>query len=316
VITRRLHTERAELAALLSGLPRPWIVALEATRHAPAVCAWLRELASEIHLVDPQKLSQLARLRRAKTDAKDAELMLEALVHDYLPEAYLASPEVMEARELMRCYQALRRLSTMLRNLTRALLARGGLVLAATDLCGTAAQAALDEGQAGLSPQSRMICAIYRSLLGQMELALSAVKQPIEAHVAASPLARTLRSLPGLGSLSVLGLLAEIGELSRFPSDKQLISYAGLAPHTYQSGERAQTGRLPQRCNRRLRYWAVVAAQCAARSAVASPARRAYRRVRYRHGPNAAKIAAAREILRDVYFTAQRLGLGEARLAA
>jgi transposase len=161
-----------------------------------------------------------------------------------------------------------------------------------------------------------MLCALYRSLLGQVELALGAVKQPIEATVAASPLAQALRGLPGLGTLTALGLLAEIGELGRFAGPKQLISYAGLAPNTYQSGERAQTGRLPQRCNRRLRYWAVVAAQCAARSRVDSPARRAYRRVRYRHGPNAAKIAAAREILRDVYFTAQRLGIGEALRAA
>lgn len=275
VITRRLHTTREELAALLADLPRPWIVALEATRQAPAVCAWLRELASEIHLVDPQKLSGLARLRRAKTDAKDAELLLEALLHDYLPEAYLAPPAVAEARELMRGYQALRRLSTMLRNLTRALLARGGLVLAASDLCGAAAQAALEEGQARLAPQLQVICALYRTLLGQIELALGAVKQPIEATVAASPLAGALRGLPGLGTLTALGLLAEIGELGRFAGYKQLISYAGLAPNTYQSGERAQSGRLPQRCNRRLRYWAVVAAQCAARSAGDSPARRA-----------------------------------------
>jgi hypothetical protein len=38
--------------------------------------------------------------------------------------------------------------------------------------------------------------------------------------------------------------------------------------------------------------------------------------VRYRHGPNAAKIAAAREILRDVYFTARRMEVSEALRAA
>jgi transposase len=307
VDTRRLYTQRQELAGLLAEFPGPWIVALEATRQSPAVCAWLRELDCEIHLVDPARLSALAKLRRAKSDAKDAELMLEALVHEYLPEAYLAPPEVAEDRELMRCYQAVRQASTMLRNLLRALLARCGVELSATNLCGAGAQAALDQEQARLSPLAQLICVQYRRLLTEAEATLALLKKHIGARAAALPLARALQAQPGQGALTSLGLLAEIGDVTRFPGYKQLISYAGLAPNSYQSGDRAQTGHLPQHCNRRLRYWAVVAAQCATRCQQDSAAKRAYRRVRYRHGPNAAKIAAAREILRDVYFTAGRL---------
>ena len=304
---RRIYTRREELAQLLADFPRPWIVALEATRSAPAVCAWLRELDAEIHLVDPQKLSALAALRAAKTDAKDAELMLEALRHDYLPEAYLASPEVSEDRDLMRCHTALRRVSTHLRNLLRALLARQGVEVVATDLCGQTAQAALEELQQTLAALPALLCQLYCGLLAEVEQALSMVREQIQAKVAASPLAQRLLLQPGKGPLTTLGLLAEIGDPARFPSYKQLVSYAGLAPRVSQSGDRCATGHLPQRCSRRLRHWAVLAAQCAARSRRPSPARQAYRRVCVRHGPNAAKIAAAREMLRDVYFAAQRL---------
>jgi transposase len=304
---RRIYTQRPELAALRAEFPGPWIVALEATRQSPAVCAWLRELDCEIHLVDPAKLSALAKLRRAKTDAKDAEMMLEALVHDYLPEAYLAPPQVAEDRELMRCYQACRRVATQFRNLLRALLARCGVELAATNLCGVGAQEALEAEQARLAPLAQLICAQYRHLLSEAEAALALLKKHIAERAAALPLARALQAQPGQGALTSLGLLAEIGDVTRFAGYKQLISYAGLAPNSYQSGDRSQTGHLPRNCNRRLRYWAVVAAQCATRCRQDSAAKRAYRRVRYRHGPNAAKIAAAREILRDVYFTAGRL---------
>ena len=307
VQTRRIYTRREELAQLLAALPRPWIVALEATRSAPAVCAWLRELAAEIHLVDPQKLAALAALRSAKTDAKDAELMLEALRHDYLPEAYLASPEVCEDRDLTRGHTALRRISTHLRNLVRALLARQGVELAATDLCGQAAQEALDELQQTLAALPARLCRLYRELLAEVEAALAVVRQEVQARVAVSPLAQHLLPQPGKGPLTTLGLLAEIGDPARFPSYKELVSYAGLAPRVAQSGDRCATGHLPARCSRRLRHWAVLAAQCAARSRRPSPARDAYRRVCVRHGPNAAKIAAAREIVRDVYFAAHRL---------
>jgi transposase len=303
---RKIYTRRHDLAQMLAKLPRPWIVALEATRQSPAVCAWLRELDAEIHLVDPQKLSALAALRTAKTDAKDAELMLDALRHDYLPEADLASPEVAERRDLIRCHTAVRRVSTYLRNLRRSRLARQGEELVATDLCGQGAQALLDELEETLAAVPALVCRVYRRVLAEVEQALRVVDAQIKATVAVDPLAQRLLAQPGKGPLTTLGMLAEIGDPARFPSYKQLISYAGLAPRVYQSGDSCATGHLPQRCSRRLRHGAVLAAQCAARSRKPSPARHAYQRVCIRHGPNAAKIAAAREMLRDVYFAAQR----------
>jgi transposase len=282
-------------------------VALEATRQAPAVCAWLRELDAEIHLVNPQKLAALAALRAAKTDAKDAQLMLDALLHEYLPEAYLASPGVMEDRDLMRCHLAFRQVATQFCNLLRALLTRHGVAVAAPDLRGQGGEAELDALEARLSPLAAKLCALNRMLLGGCERALGELRPLIQAALAADPLAQRLLAQPGKGPLTTLGLLAEIGDPARFPSPKELISYAGLAPRVYQSGDSRATGHLPQNCNRRLRHWAVLAAQCAVRSSKPSPARQAYRRVRLRHGPNTAKIAAAREILRDVYYAAQRL---------
>jgi len=307
VLTRRLLTQREELARLLAECPRPWIVALEATRQSPAVCAWLREFDAEIHLVNPQKLAALAALRAAKTDAKDAQLMLDALLHEYLPEAYLASPEVMEDRDLMRCHLAFRQMATQLCNLLRALLTRHGVEVAASDLRGAGAQVALDALEALLSPLAAKLCALNRQLLGGCERALGELRQLVQTEVATDPLAQRLLAQPGKGPLTTLGLLAEIGDPAWFPSYKELISYAGLAPRVYQSGEKCATGRLPQGCNRRLRHWAVLTAQCAVRSSKPSPARSAYQRVRRRHGPNTAKIAAAREILRDVYFAARQL---------
>ena len=307
VLTRKLLTNREEFDRFFAGCPGPWIVALEATREAPRVTAWLRELAAEIHLVNPAKLAALASLRVAKTDAKDAELMLDALVHEYLPEAYLAPPAVAEDRELMRFHTAVRQIATQLCNLLRAALTRQGEDLAATDLRGVGATAALDELEDTLAAVPARVCRTYRRLLAAAELLLGELRPLISAELAADPLASRLLAQPGKGPLTTLGLLAEIGDPARFASPKQLISYAGLAPRVYQSGTKCATGRLPQNCNRRLRHWAVLAAQCAVRSAKPSPARAAYRRVRQRHGPNTAKIAAAREILRDVFYAAQRL---------
>jgi len=136
--------------------------------------------------------------------------MLEALVHEYLPEAYLAPPEVAEDRELMRCYQALRKTATQARNLLRALLARQGVELTACDLCGAGAQEALDQEEARLTPRAQMICGLYRRLLAEAEASLALLKEHVRARAAALPLARALQAQPGQGAhvntaLGVLG---------------------------------------------------------------------------------------------------------------
>jgi transposase len=45
-----------------------------------------------------------------------------------------------------------------------------------------------------------------------------------------------LQSIVGIGPLTATSILSEIGDISRFPSSKQLIAYAGLDPRVKQSG--------------------------------------------------------------------------------
>lgn len=51
------------------------------------------------------------------------------------------------------------------------------------------------------------------------------------------PLFHQLQTIPGIGSLLAVRLIAELGDLSRFHSVRQLIAYAGLDPTVYQSGK-------------------------------------------------------------------------------
>jgi transposase len=45
-----------------------------------------------------------------------------------------------------------------------------------------------------------------------------------------------IRSIVGVGPLTATSILSEIGDISRFPSSKKLIAYAGLDPRVKQSG--------------------------------------------------------------------------------
>lgn len=50
-----------------------------------------------------------------------------------------------------------------------------------------------------------------------------------------------LRSLPGIGGIVAVGIIAELGDLRRFSSLKHLAGYVGLAPNIYESGAKSKS---------------------------------------------------------------------------
>jgi len=63
-----------------------------------------------------------------------------------------------------------------------------------------------------------------------------------------------LRSIPGIGPIVALIVLAESGDLNRFQHHRQFLKFCGLDLATYQSGQSRGTTRLSKRGNARLRY--------------------------------------------------------------
>jgi len=297
------YTTRASIAKVLDGLPRPWIVCLEATRQSPAVVRWLRELGvDEIHLVDPKGLKAFLK-GKPKSDARDAKEMLALLQIGRLPKAYLAPPEVQEVRALTRARQFVRRGSTSWRNQLRALLNQHGLEVPARNLCGIAGQRQLAESIAQLGPHGEAAAQELNAVLRATEATLDVLDGRVCEELARQPVAQALMALPGIGPVMALALVAELGDLERFPDVPHLLSYAGLAPRANDSDEHQGERHLPQRCNKRLRHLTIQAAQAASRSHQPSNARRTYQRLRGRGlHHNTAKVAAARDLLKDIFY--------------
>jgi Transposase IS116/IS110/IS902 family len=64
-------------------------------------------------------------------------------------------------------------------------------------------------------------------------------------------------------------MAAEIGDVARFPSARQLVGYAGLAPKVKQSGQSSRSGPLSKAGSKTLRWAAVEAAQQASEQPMA-----------------------------------------------
>jgi transposase len=77
---------------------------------------------------------------------------------------------------------------------------------------------------------------------------------------------KLLNSIPGIGPITAIGLMAEIGDINRFPHIRQFASYVGLVPRIAQSGEKENIGAITYRHNAFLRPLIVEAAWQAVRA--------------------------------------------------
>lgn len=302
VVFIKAYTDRNDLARKLSSLPKPWVVAVEASRHSPPVCNWLQSFGAEVKLVHPQKLAELIKLRAAKTDEGDAETMLYLMRGDMLPECYLAPEEVAELRALTRGRNSLREMATKARNIIRALLAQGGFILEKSDLRGKAAREELAKLIDKLGDMTGLMAGLFVTLLDDIEQIIDVVEGEISEQVKQHSVAAQLASWDGIGDVLALSIVAELGDIRRFPHYSNLFSYGGLVPRTSQSGDSKHDGELPKYCNRHLRRVAVQAAQCMVMCNADSKAKATYKSLAGHKGANTAKIAAARKVLLDVYW--------------
>jgi len=76
---------------------------------------------------------------------------------------------------------------------------------------------------------------------------------------------KLIMTVPGIGPIVALCLIAEIGDITRFRSYRHLSSYAGFIPNSHQSGDKDPKGRLTYRSNKYIRSMLVEAAWVAMR---------------------------------------------------
>ncbi len=91
------------------------------------------------------------------------------------------------------------------------------------------------------------------------------IERQAETHLAQHPDYQRLKTLPGVGSILALTILAEAGDLRRFSHHRKFLKYCGFDLSTQQSGQFRGLSRISKRGNARLRYAFWLAATVAIR---------------------------------------------------
>jgi transposase len=251
----------------------------------------LRAAGWQVEVADARRVKGIAPLA-CKTDRVDARVLAELCRRDLVPALWIPSLEERELRERLRRRAHLVRLRSSAINRVYGLGTQWGLRLSADRL----------RRRPELLARSDLPAVWRRSV----EEALAVVDlldrriAPLEKELA--PIARADRgvallvTIPGVGDLLALTLAAEIGDISRFPSPRKLVGYAGMAPGVNQSGDRTKSGLPLSKAGSRTPRWAAVeAAQHAWRES--NPWHQLYSDLCKRSGSNDAKSAVARKVL-------------------
>ena len=93
----------------------------------------------------------------------------------------------------------------------------------------------------------------------------AAIEHQADQALQSHPDSQRLRTLPGVGPILALTILAEAGDLRRFPHHRQFLKFCGFDLCTQQSGQFRGVSRLSKHGNARLRYAFWMAANGAVR---------------------------------------------------
>jgi transposase len=160
-----------------------------------------------------------------------------------------------------------------------------------------------------LSATAREQLTVALQMIDALDAQLAPLDHELRNYARRQAGCRALRRHYGIGPLTAVTILAELGDTRRFSSSREAVRYAGMDITVHQSDARRAPGRLSRQGPSALRWALFEAAQCARRPR--SPDHAYYVETAERLGGNRACLAVARKLLKRSYHTLRELG-GEA----
>ena len=300
---KRLLNE--EVAAYLEKeVPRETYAVLEATRNWPFMYDLLREHVERVELAHPKELKAIS-AAAVKTDKVDARTLAHLARMNYLPISYAAPCEIRDLRLEVRHRNSMVSQRTQAKNRIHAVLASYNLVSPTADLFGVSGREYLEEVlQDQLRPAA--VRAIRRdlALIDHLTEQVTEIEGSLQLSAEQEQQVKLLCTMPGVGRLGAIILLAEIGDIRRFNSAKAFCNWAGLTPKVRSSDTHIRHGRISKQGPALVRATMTRAATIASRSS-----KRWYgvhEKLVLRCGRQAAKVAIARRLLTVIYYMLKR----------
>ncbi len=209
----------------------------------------LRELGWKVSIVAPTHIAKSVHGKKRKTDLRDAKRLWEILIsHGELgtemAQIWIPGHELQEEREVVRRRLKLSESSCRVKNGILSLLRMHRLKR--PEGMKKAWTSKHVEWLRGLTRETKLgtrVRTVLGSYLRELEFVMEEIRRldlEVEA-LAQTPAYRAqverMTEMPGVGVLTALTFLVELGDIRRFDNRRQVGSYLGLVPASYESGD-------------------------------------------------------------------------------
>lgn len=289
---QKIQSHPKEFNRTIKELPVPvqgLLVAIEPVGAWRPLTSVLTEAGMEVHIANPRKVRLIAESTQ-KTDHKDAHTLAQLLQSGYFPEARKVSEEIYQLRLLIRERQHVVRMRVSTINRLHGIATTQGLHKIAYGNPRTKA------GKASIMAGSNTILQELHLLIEELDKRIAVFDDTCTQQVKDLPLAQLLMTIPGVGVITALTVLGEVGDFNDFKHPKKLTAFAGLVPRQRSSGNTIRFGSITHQGSPLLRTALV---ECAMRiHPKSAPELFTFvERLRPTTGAKKARVALARKLL-------------------
>jgi transposase len=238
-------------------------VALEATTGWRFVVEELQAIGARVRLAEPaETAARRGTKKRAKSDRADARHLRELVMVGRLPESWIPPEHLLDLRARVRLRHTLVDERREWQQRIQASLYHHG-VPPRSWLLGAESRAWLSRLRLPSAAREQITVAL--AMIDAIDAQLVPLDRELRALAKRRPGCRALMRHYGIGPLTSVTILAELGDARRFSSSREAVRYAGLDITVHQSDARRAPGRLSRQGPSALRWALFEAARCARR---------------------------------------------------
>jgi transposase len=302
----RIDATPAAVAAWVRRFEGEVEVAVEACTGWLFVCDALAAAGAVPHLAEPVETRALrGRKRRAKTDREDARWLRELLADGRLPEAWIPPEHVRQWRSRARLRHTLIDERTQWFQRIRATLFHHGISGSPEKLRTREGRAFLDTLDVPADARERIEIAL--AMIDAIEAQIAPLEREPRQLARRQSGRRALMGLYGMGELTALVRLCELGDVGRLSASRKAVRMAGIDIGVHRSDRRARAGKLSRQGSPQLRWALYQAALAACRPS--SPDHADYLALKARGlSHTRASLTIARKLARRSFHVLRELG--------
>jgi transposase len=201
-------------------------VALEATTGWRFVVEELRRVGAEVHLAEPAQTSALrGNKKHAKNDRADARHLRELLMARRVPECWIAPEHLLDLRARVRLRHTLVDQRGEWQQRMQAVLYHHGLPKRAGLLTGE--NRAWVE-QLPLTDAAREQIKVALAMIDAVDVQVAPLDRELRSYARRQVGCKAIQAHYGIGALTSVVILAELGDARRFSSSREAVRYGGL----------------------------------------------------------------------------------------